>query len=186
MSVEFKEWPKIPRGSAFNVSITEKIDGTNGCVIIEGGEVVGAQSRNKLIYPEGTEGQEKGCDNSGFASWVRDNKEDLKSLGDGYHYGEWAGPAIQKNPHNLEEKTFFLFNNERWAENPSTPACCSVVPLLYNGEADKDTIQKVMNELFTSARDNHYEPEGVVAYWRSFRKCTKHTFKSQEGKWRDL
>lgn len=32
--VEFKEWPKIPRGQNEIVSITEKINGTNACIII--------------------------------------------------------------------------------------------------------------------------------------------------------
>ena len=33
--VEFKEWPKIPRGLGEQMTITEKIDGTNACIIVE-------------------------------------------------------------------------------------------------------------------------------------------------------
>jgi len=47
--VDFKAWPKIPRENPFNVTITEKIDGTNACIIIKDGEIIGVQSRKRLI-----------------------------------------------------------------------------------------------------------------------------------------
>ena len=101
-NIEFKAWNKIPRENPFRATITEKINGTNACIIIQDGSVVGAQSRKRLITPDD--------DNFGFAAWVEKNSEALEALGDGYHYGEWAGPGIQKNPHALDEKQFFLFN----------------------------------------------------------------------------
>lgn len=101
--LEFKPWPKISRDNPFNVTITEKIDGTNACIIIQDGLLVGVQSRKRFITTLD--------DNYGFAAWVCENENELLKLGDGYHYGEWAGPGIQKNPHDLNEKTFFLFNS---------------------------------------------------------------------------
>lgn len=88
MTIEFKAWPKIPRATGEKVTITEKMDGTNACVVIQEGKIVGVQSRKRFITPED--------DNYGFAAWVAENEQELLKLGDGYHYGEWAGLGIQK------------------------------------------------------------------------------------------
>jgi len=178
-TIEFKPWPKMGRENPFSVTITEKIDGTNACVIIEGGEVVGAQSRKRLITTEN--------DNYGFAGWVEKNKDDLSILGDGHHYGEWAGLGIQKNPHKLDRKVFFLFNTFRWVYgNPDMPACCDVVPVLFEGALTPDTIPNLLDVLITNgsqvlAMDG--KPEGVVVYHHSLRGYTKHTINSPDGKW---
>ena len=64
--VEFKAFPKIARLNR-EIVVTEKIDGTNSCVIVtEDGEVL-AQSRNQFITPD--------KDNYGFARWVWNNSE---------------------------------------------------------------------------------------------------------------
>ena len=63
----FRKWPKIPRTNPFRATITEKIDGTNSCIMIEEAitgsisslQIVGIQSRNRLITPDD--------DNFGFA-----------------------------------------------------------------------------------------------------------------------
>lgn len=171
--VEFKAWPKISRDNPFNVTITEKIDGTNACIIIQDGNIVGVQSRKRFITVED--------DNYGFASWVEENAFELLRLGGGYHYGEWAGPGIQKNPHNLGKKSFFLFNTCRWSDPEIRPDCCYIVPTLWQGILEKDTIQKVMDDL----KDGYDgKPEGVVVYYHAFGKYTKHTYKCQGGKWR--
>ena len=173
--VEFKAWEKIPRENPFTVTISEKINGTNACIIISDGSIVGVQSRKRLITPED--------DNFGFASWVVQHSDELLSLGDGYHYGEWAGPGIQKNPHALSEKTFFLFNTFRWnPDNPNRPACCSVVPVLFCGELSEDEIPYLLTILEADATEGQ-TPEGVVVYYHAFRKYTKHTIKSPNGKW---
>ena len=174
-AIEFKAWDKIPRESPFTVTITEKMNGTNACVIIQGEQIVGAQSRKRLITPE--------ADNYGFAQWVQDNQTDLETMGDGYHYGEWTGLGIQKNPHNCDRKRFFLFNTFRWnTDNPNRPACCDVVPILYQGELGADTIQGFLNKLEMEALPDQ-TPEGIVVYYHAFRKYTKHTIKSPNGKW---
>lgn len=173
--VEFKAWEKIGRENPFNVTITEKMDGTNACIIISEGQIVGVQSRKRLITPED--------DNYGFASWVRENESNLINLGDGYHYGEWAGLGIQKNPHALDCKEFFLFNTFRWNENnPNRPECCKVVPVLFQGELTPSTIPVLLEKLKSEANENQ-TPEGVIVYYHAFRKYTKHTIKSPNGKW---
>lgn len=174
-NVEFKAWEKIPRENPFNVTITEKMDGTNACIIITDGEIVGVQSRKRLITPED--------DNYGFAGWVERNNDDLLNLGDGYHYGEWAGLGIQKNPHTLDEKRFFLFNTFRWnPDNPNRPSCCDVVPILFQGELTPSKIPELLEALSASAKEGQ-TPEGVIVYYHAFRKYTKHTIKSPNGKW---
>jgi hypothetical protein len=172
--LEFKPWPKIKRYEGNWVAITEKIDGTNACIIIKGGVVIGCQSRNKLITPQD--------DNMGFANWVESNKEKLSTLGDGYHYGEWAGPGIQSNPHKLEKKTFFLFNVKRWSKE-NIPDVCEVVPVLYSGDLYPHTVAQVMADLALSA-ENLYIPEGVIIYYESTGSYNKVTFKNSEGKWK--
>ena len=172
----FKAWPKIKRDNPFNVTITEKIDGTNSCVIIENNELVGVQSRNRLITPED--------DNYGFSQWVEDNKEEILTLGDGYHYGEWAGPGIQKNPHDLAEKEFFLFNTFRWNKsNQNKHSCCSVVPVLFQGELKENTIEDLLLQLQKNANEKQ-TPEGIIVYYHAFRTYTKHTIKNKQGKWK--
>ena len=173
-SVEFRGFQKIKRGNPFMVTITEKIDGTNACVIVQDGEVVGAQSRNRMITPEN--------DNAGFAQWVEENKEDLKELGDGYHYGEWAGPGIQKNRHEFPEKTFLLFNSFRWRDREGVrvrPECCEVVPVLFEGILSPAMFVEILNELEATEPD----PEGVVVYHHTSRAYTKNTFQFPGGKW---
>lgn len=176
-TIEFKAWPKIPRGGHENVTITEKIDGTNACIIIQNNQIVGIQSRNRFIV--------EGDDNYGFAKWVGENTEALLSLGDGYHYGEWAGEGIQKNPHNLKGKHFFLFDVARWnRENPNLPNCCDVVPTLYSGKITNDTISREMEYLKNYAQDNYYTPEGIIVWYHRARRYEKYTFRNPEGKWK--
>lgn len=181
---DFQAWPKIPRGQGEGVTITEKIDGTNACIQIVDGVIVGIQSRNNHIYPCLLSG-DKSSDNAGFAAWVMDNEEGLLQLGDGHHYGEWAGPSIQKNPHKLEEKTFFLFNTFRWNEdNPNRPTCCSVVPVLYNGQYTDSCIKDTLTALWDTEVAKGCIPEGVIAYFHKTKRYEKHTFRDQSGKWR--
>lgn len=184
MEIEFREFPKIPRGGANEtVTVTEKIDGTNACVIIgEDGSLVGCQSRKRLIFP--------GDDNFGFASWAHDNRAELATLGEGYHYGEWAGPGIQKNPHGLETRKFFLFNTARWnSDNPNRPECCDVVPTLYEGPVYPELVSNVMQDLWESyvgrrkVEDSAVKPEGIICWYHRGRRYEKHTFENPEGKW---
>jgi hypothetical protein len=175
--IEFKPWPKIGRKSPFEVTITEKLNGTNACIVLQDGKIAGVQSRNRFITPDN--------DNFGFASWVAANEEDLLTLGDGYHYGEWTGPGIQKNPHALEEKGFYLFNSFRWRDGrQQRPECCNVVPVMYEGTLKHETIDLCLNDLEDKASPDQ-TPEGIVVFYHAFKMYTKHTLIAPDGKWRE-
>ena len=153
MTIEFKAWPKIPRLENEKYFITEKIDGTNACIIIDEEGNFGCQSRSKLITPED--------DNYGFARWAHANKEDLMKLGPGHHYGEWWGQGIQRT-YGLDEKRFSLFNTARWnPNNPNKPDCCHVVPIIGG------TVEEALNKLKTEgsqAAPGFMRVEGVVVF----------------------
>lgn len=141
---EFKTWGSTPRENK-NKTITEKIDGTNACVVIWNG-VVAAQSRKRIITPDN--------DNYGFARWVYDNAGALMdTLGFGYHYGEWFGEGIQKNPLGIEGKRFALFHPTKYSEangyELNKVDGLETVPLLHHGQCDVWTIPNIMQELET-------------------------------------
>jgi len=173
--VEFKAWPKIGRIKDDNIIITEKMDGTNGCVIIEGGELVGVQSRKRLIKARD--------DNYGFASWCEENKEELLGLGEGYHYGEWVGAGIQKNPHALDRKYFYTFNTCRLAD--TLPDCVKQVAVLYAGPNSQEIIEGCMDKLYSDATYAKYVPEGIVVHYLLFDTRIKYTYKNTKGKWKN-
>ncbi len=174
--LEFQPFPKLPRGQNETVTITEKMDGTNACIVIQDGKIIGVQSRKRFITPDD--------DNYGFAGWVERNREALEGMGDGHHYGEWAGLGIQKNPHNLDKKYFFLFNTARWnPKNPNLPEICRVVKVLYEGAFHADIIDGTMLKLRREATSNQYVAEGVVVWFHRGRRYEKHTFTYQTGKW---
>ena len=176
----FKPWPKITRLENKRPPIfTEKIDGTNACVILsfqppdkntilsvehEAGLLsIWAQSRTRLITPEN--------DNYGFAKWVKSNSEGLLSLGDGYHFGEWWGQGIQRG-YGLTEKRFSLFNTRRWGpHNPNTPKCCHVVPIIPV-HFPQDAIAELY-DYGSIAAPGWMKPEGAVMYEPDTDTCFK-------------
>jgi hypothetical protein len=164
MRNEFQEFPKIARLSR-EVLVTEKIDGSNGCVFIEqlapgatvldrvclaqrDGLAMYVGSRSRWITPEG--------DNFGFAAWCVAHADELFRLGPGRHFGEWWGSGIQRGYGLTKgEKRWSLFNVLRWhkaGEEPKLtqgqdprvppkssaelPACCDLVPMLWRGTFD--------------------------------------------------
>lgn len=139
---EFKGWGSTTRENK-NKTITEKIDGTNACVVIYDGKV-SAQSRKRMITPDD--------DNYGFARWVYDNAGVLMdTLGFGYHYGEWFGEGIQKNPLGIEGKRFALFHATKYTEangyELNKVDGLETVPLLHHGLCDAWTIPHTMENL---------------------------------------
>jgi hypothetical protein len=151
--IEFKAWPKIPRLENEKYFITEKIDGTNACVIIDEEGNFGCQSRSRLITPED--------DNYGFAKWAYENKEELLKMGPGHHYGEWWGQGVQRG-YDLQEKRFSLFNTKRWnSDNPNTPVCCHVVPIL---EGSVEEALAELKEKGSKAAPGYMRVEGIVVY----------------------
>lgn len=165
MTPEFRAWPKIPRWNR-DITITEKIDGTNACVIVQeddgyggssDGLIVAAQSRKRIITPD--------QDNFGFAAWVHEHAEELKELGPGYHYGEWFGKGIQRG-YGLNERRFALFNVEKTL---TAPSCCDVVPVLRRCTADNVSVSltaSLAELVYTGSRlvPGFMQPEGVVLY----------------------
>ncbi len=135
--MDFVEFPKMPRLSR-DIIITEKLDGSNAQVAISEDGVVLAGSRSRWITPE--------QDNFGFARWVRDHESELRQLGPGRHFGEWWGAGIQRR-YGLTEKRFSLFNVARWGGE--RPACCHVVPVLYQGVFDTAEVETSLNQLRT-------------------------------------
>lgn len=157
--IEFKEFPKIHRLNR-QVIVTEKIDGTNACVVVGDDGSVAAQSRSRLITPAD--------DNYGFAAWVEAHKAELLELGPGHHYGEWWGAGIQRK-YGLRERRFSLFNTHRWGE--SRPACCHVVPVIAMGDPSGgcpfNIVQRAVDDLALTgsiAAPGFMRPEGVVAF----------------------
>lgn len=162
--MDFKAWPKITRIENKRPPIfTEKLDGTNACIVIgEDGEFL-CQSRSRFIVP--------GDDNYGFAKWAHENKEDLLSMGPGHHYGEWWGSGIQRG-YDLSEKRFSLFNTRRWGEhNPNTPKCVHVVPMIR--ALSIEHVKDLIIENGSYAAPGYMNVEGVVMYEPDTDTCFK-------------
>lgn len=155
--------------------ITEKIDGINGCIIIQPYNVIDfdtkesllyyqedttlaiyAQSRNRLINPHD--------DNYGFAKWVQDNASILmRELGPGYHYGEWWGKGINRG-YGLEERRFSLFNpTKKCSICYNVPSLISISCGVYLDGHIFNVIDE-LKEAGSLAAPGYMYPEGVVIY----------------------
>lgn len=163
---EFRPFPKIPRLSR-TVTITEKIDGSNGAVFVGEDGTVRAASRTRWITPEN--------DNFGFAAWVRDHAEELRGLGEGLHFGEWWGRGIQRG-YGLDHRRFSLFNVSRWSDDDIRPACCDVVPALMIGPFDTGLVDTVIDKLArkgSCAAPGFMKPEGIMIYHHAAKQYFK-------------
>jgi len=179
MFPEFKAFSKISRLSR-EIIITEKIDGSNGIICIDEAMNIYAGSRKKWLWESGQD--EIHNDNMGFGRWVKDNQEELKKLGPGFHYGEWWGLGIQRN-YGLKEKHFSLFNTSRWADVSLRPKCCDVVPVLYQGLCNTISIDQVLTRLSNTgsvAAPGFMKPEGIVIYHTASRTMFKKTIENDE------
>lgn len=134
--MEFQEFPKMARLSR-EMTVTEKIDGTNAQIVIVAGTdapeivalqsdlapfVVAADADRGLLMFAGSRSRylTPAADNFGFAKWVQQHAADLFTLGAGRHFGEWWGQGIQRG-YGLTEKRFSLFNVARWHAVGATP-----------------------------------------------------------------
>ncbi len=174
---EFKAFPKIARYSR-EVIVTEKIDGTNGCIFIGEDSEFLIGSRTRWITPE--------QDNHGFARWAYEHKNELMKLGPGRHFGEWWGSGIQRG-YDLPkgEKRFSLFNVIRWClhgQNPQPlpcgdlsiikvqdilPPCVGLVPVLWRGKFDELNVAEILHDLGflgSKAAPGFMQPEGIVIF----------------------
>ena len=200
--MDFEPFPKIPRLNR-DITVTEKLDGTNAAVLIEsalapGGTPTGpdeivvdgvlhrvqAQSRKRIITPGKT------TDNYGFAGWVRDNAEELvRLLGPGRHYGEWWGQGIQHG-YGLDARRFSLFNPARYphiVEANSHPESgeplVRVVPVLYEGPFGTAPIGDALNHLREAgsvAAPGWMRPEGIIVFHTAARVLFKVTLENDE------
>lgn len=190
--MDFKEFPKMSRLSR-EVIITEKIDGTNASVTIvdaatdldtdnvlvtNGSLRIRAGSRTKWITPGKT------TDNFGFARWVQENSNELFKLGEGTHFGEWWGNGVGRG-YGLPkgEKRFSLFNTYRWSDPLVRPKCCSVVPVLYSGNFDTESIDTAIETLAkigSIASPGFMKPEGIVIFHTAANMCFKKTILNDE------
>lgn len=200
INLKFAEFPKIPRLNR-DCTITEKIDGTNASVVIalpgvlmpiddiiaehSDGSLMFAGSRTRYIVPNE---QRKGSDNHGFAAWVRDHASLLWTLGPGNHYGEWWGSGIQRG-YGLPkgEKRFSLFNTHRWGDDDNgfslRPACCSIVPTLYQGPFSTISVDTQIESLRLNgswAARGFMQPEGIVIYHTALGGYFKATLEKDE------
>lgn len=178
MRPEFETFNKIARLSRECV-VTEKIDGTNGQILVTENGQLYAGSRNRwLLTPEGlTE------DNHGFGRWALEHIGELiNGLGIGRHYGEWWGQGIQRR-YNLTEKRFSLFNTSVWGDDAVRPKCCHVVPVLYKGLFDQIIIQDCLNSLRVGgsvASPGFMKPEGIVVWHDAAKVYFKKTIEGDE------
>jgi len=209
-TLEFKPFPKMARLRRESI-ITEKIDGTNASIYIMpiGGlrsditnviavndtHLLYAGSRTRWITPEN--------DNFGFAAWAKANAEELFKLGEGHHFGEWWGCGIQRGyGYKNGERFFSLFNAARWVEhdqptyaieqdNPKAepkftehaPACCKVVPLLYEGLFTTFDAECELDHLRAKgsvAAPKYMNPEGIVVYHKAAGVGFKMTIKDDD------
>jgi hypothetical protein len=195
---EFKPFQKIGRLTR-GITITEKLDGSNAQITIvpvlpdyndpniiariespTGSFAMYAGSRTRWITPGKT------TDNFGFARWAQENCTELFMLGEGTHFGEWYGAGIQRG-YGLTEKRFALFNVGRWssARAPLTegktpaPACCELVPVLYEGVFTMDAVNDALSYLqrmgsLANTRDM-VKAEGIVIYHHAIKQYFKKT-----------
>lgn len=155
----FEEFPKMARLSR-DMIITEKIDGTNGQILITDDGQIKVGSRTKWITPG------KATDNYGFARWVEEHKDDVLRLGPGRHFGEWWGNGIGRG-YGLKEKRFSLFNVSRWGNDKIRPASMSVVPTLYEGPFDTAFVNSTLTMLMVHGSytvPSFMRPEGIVVW----------------------
>ena len=153
--IQFEPFEKMARLSR-RVVVSEKIDGTNATVYVDDSGRVFAGSRTRWITPAD--------DNYGFAAWVASHATELCDLGPGLHRGEWWGQGIQRG-YGITEKRFSLFNVIRWAD--SHPACCHVVPVLFDGIWDGTELAMVLSNLRllgSEAAPGFMRPEGIVVF----------------------
>ena len=178
--MEFEEFPKIARLSR-ECTITEKIDGTNGCIFIgeDGTFKVGSRTR----WLDQTTG-----DNHGFMLWALTNKDELLKLGTGRHFGEWWGSGIQRG-YGLQkgEKRFSLFNTYKWSDAlGQRPACCGVVPVIYNGLFHTAATDAALDQLRVQgsvAAPGFMQPEGIIIYHHAANLYLKRTL-SKDEEWK--
>jgi hypothetical protein len=206
---EFQGFPKMGRLSRECV-ISEKIDGTNGQLLIVERPSIGtpiggyvAATENVLIYA-GSRNRwlQLGDDNYGFAKWVAEHAEELAKLPVGRHFGEWWGSGIQRGYGLTKgEKRLSLFNTERfhlhgapaqrketenplvWKETIELPSCVGLVPVLARETFSTGLVQRVLEGLRmhgSVAAPGFMNPEGVIVWHTAAQVGFKKTIQNDD------
>jgi len=196
LSTDFVGFSKIARLSRTMI-ITEKIDGTSGCIYIGPDREFLVGSRTRWITPD--------KDNHGFAAWAYEHQTELEEwLGTGRHFGEWWGSGINRGYGLAKgEKRFSLFNVQRWClydDEPQRiitgdprqekyqerlPACVGLVPVLYRGPFSTTVATCALNDLArngSSAAPGFLFPEGIVVHHVAGNVSFKKTLGSDGAK----
>ena len=170
----FNAFPKMARYSRL-CTITEKIDGTNASIFISDDLTeFRTASRTKWITPQD--------DNAGFSRWANENMIELKRLGPGHHFGEWWGLGIQRK-YGQDRKRFSLFNTFLWSDPAVRPACCDVVPVLYEGMFEQTAIEgaiAMLRDNGSAAAPGFMDPEGIIIYHQAAKMYFKKTLVGDE------
>lgn len=186
----FEPFRKIPRLNR-DIVITEKIDGTNGCVIFNEKHELIVGSRNREITPE--------KDNFGFARWCHEHRDELfLILGVGRFYGEWWGPGIQRG-YGQAQKRFSLFNPELASRIGEAQVLhgvddfgLGVVPKLYEGpwfalDSQRyglgwapNLVLRKLKDSGSQASPGFMRPEGIVVYHTASGASFKVTVENDE------
>lgn len=207
--MEFVAWPKIPRLFR-DMTVTEKIDGTNAAVVIEGHQL-GEADRGvpESVFAVVLDDRELGedglpiyelwvgaqsrnrlitpqADNHGFAAWVAKNADTLAPLlGPGRHFGEWWGHGIQRG-YGLPQgdRRFSLFNTHRFRSLDLTAVeGLGTVPVLEQwtfGEWYIENAMRNLQERGSQAAPGYMNPEGVVIYHHAANVAFKALLENDE------
>jgi hypothetical protein len=171
--MEFQGFPKMARLRR-DMTVTEKIDGTNAAVgVLEDGTVY-AQSRTRIITPD--------ADNFGFATWVQANEDTLREdFGVGLHFGEWCGAGIQRK-YGLPDKHFVSFAYWETGRPYLTPNV-HTVPVLFQGSFSDANVDAVLEDLRSNGSrfaKGFMDPEGIIVTHEASRVKFKVTLKNDE------
>jgi hypothetical protein len=192
----FEKFPALTRFS-HGWTITEKLDGSNGQIVVVdmalepcdtsqalgtfGGVALFAGSGNRLLTLN--------SDNYGFARFVYDNADEMiEKLGFGRHFGEWVGKGVNKRGYDLDQKRFVLFNTHRWT-GADLPERVDVVPVLFEGYADNPGAEalyymETMRDNGSAYAPGFMDPEGIVMRHGPSGTLFKKTFDyDEQGKW---
>lgn len=172
--MEFQPFPKMGRLYR-DVVITEKLDGTNGQIVIfpysdeeaaKNGALVSEDKQWIMRIGSRTRYLTHEQDNYGFFAWCSANAQELFKLGEGRHFGEWWGKGIQRG-YGMEERKFSLFNAPRWGDASDRPRCCHTVPILFRGDFNEESIKQalaLLREAGSIAAPGFMDPEGIITY----------------------
>lgn len=168
----FKKWPKTKRFTDSIMTITQKMDGTNGQILFEEVDAtsvtdveptyatsMSAGSRNRWLTPY--------KDNFKFLEWCQDHYDILfETLGLGRHYGEFCGPGIQTGE-GLDAPRFFSFNPNLILPSHAYGYIIQPVPLLYEGPPSLYAVFNALDELRKNGSkvNGFNKPEGVIVQY---------------------